>query len=190
MEESKSFVAKYVIDQLILVQHSLEVLESQCEDSDVKNEPQVASLLSAIKLTFAKHETKLKSHLFSNFEGSERPVGAKIRDAFTALTGTVIGLYSDLRTEKVSKMLRDDYTVLCLGTLTYSMLLTTSRSLNEPQTAELCSELMKDYPPFVMKLNEIIPFVVNDDLTKRGFQVKTEAATEAVECSKKAWANR
>jgi len=30
---------------------------------------------------------------------------------------------------------------------------------------------------------------VNDDLTKRGFLVKAEAAAEAVESSKEAWTN-
>lgn len=187
MEDSKAFVSKYVSDQLILIQHSLEVVESQSRDSDLADQPDVLSLLSEIKATLAEHEKQLKLHLESNFADSERPVTAKITDIFTSITGSVTGLYNNLRTEKVSKMLRDDYTALCLGTLTYSMLLTTSRSLNQDATADLCTSLMRDFPILVLKLNEIIPQVVNDDLTKRGFNVKPEAAAEAVDCSKKAW---
>ena len=187
MKDAKSFVAKYVIDQLALQSHTLSVVDEQLKDADVIGLPIVFTTLSKISEILHIDVAELRKLSDSESEKANLLISAAVTETLTGVTGAVVGLYNKLRTEKVSKMLRDDYTALSLATLTYSMLFTTARGLGEEKTAEVASRHLRRIPPLVMELNYIIPGVVVSELEKLGFSVDKKVEFEATSDSKEAW---
>ena len=187
MKEKNEFVAKYVTDQLILDSHTLKVIEVQLKDSSLTSMPQVQKLLQNIHSVIQKNINALQALDKSNNKNSSIDVSKTLSETLTDVTGTLTGLYNKLRTEKVSKMLRDDYTALSMTCLTYSMLFTTAKGLGEHETAEVATNNLKVIPPLVMDLNSIIPGVVLFELEQNGYTVDKTADSEAVQQSRQAW---
>jgi hypothetical protein len=113
---------------------------------------------------------------------------SSIAETVTEVTGAVVGTYNKVRTEKVSKMLRDDYTALSMMCLTNSMLFTTAKALGETAVSEVVATHIHDFPPLVVQLNSVIPEVVIAEIRKRELTVvDASASEEAVKLSETAW---
>jgi hypothetical protein len=189
MKNIKQFVSKYVTDQLALEAHTLSVIDVQLKDPDLIEMSPAVKTLTKVRAMLESHVAGLRE--LSDSEADQKSslqLSASLTETLTDVTGTIIGLYNKLRTEKVSKMLRDDYTALHLSALTYSMLFTTAKGLGEMKTAELAAQHLQGIPPLIMELNSIIPSVVLIELRKVGFSVQDAGAdSEAVEQSTIAW---
>ena len=187
MKNTREFVADYVTQQLALESHTLSVVEAQLEDVDVIEMPIAFNTLIKVKAILQTHVSALHQLTDTKTENSVTKISASVAETITDVTGAIIGIYNKLRSEKVSKMLRDDYAALSLASLTYSMLFVTARGLGENKTAEVASRHLRDIPPLVMELNSIVPEVVAIELKKLGFSVNANAESEAISESKAAW---
>jgi hypothetical protein len=187
-EEKNKFVGGYIADQLALELQTLNIISSQLKDEDVVNFPAVYGLLEQVKLTLEKHVSSLRELISSRYNNTTtQSLTASLAETFSDVTGSVMGLYNKLRSEKVSKMLRDNHNALSLMALAYSMLYVTAKGLGETETANLASRNLQDVPPLVMKLNEVMPGLVAAELEKRGYSIDQSTITEAIEDNRKAW---
>jgi hypothetical protein len=187
MKNNKDFVAGYVTDQLALVSHTLKTIDAQLEDRDMIKFNHAHTTLISISELLDQHVRELAELNDINSESSSIKISASIAETFTEVSGAIAGFYSKLRSEKVSKMLRDDYAALNFATLTYSMLFVTAKGLSENRTAEIASRHLKSIPPFIMELNSIIPSVIIGELTQQGFRVDESAEEETIKEIKEAW---
>ena len=101
--------------------------------------------------------------------------------------GTLAGLYDRLRSESVSKMLRDNYTALNLAAISYTMLHTTGLALQDQATAELALRHLRHYAEMVIEINRIIPRIVVEDLRQDVTIHENGTAQRAIENTQQAW---
>jgi hypothetical protein len=98
-----------------------------------------------------------------------------VQDAAAAVAGVVAGIYNRVRTEAVSKSLRDDYTFLSHCSISWLMLMTTARSLGDHDTEELAEQGYRDCARLVMRIDRLMPSLVVEELHQDGFAAQDVA---------------
>jgi ferritin-like metal-binding protein YciE len=113
--------------------------------------------------------------------------GNPIKAAGAALLGKAAGVIDLVRTEGISKSLRDDYAAFSLAAISYSMLYTTALGLGNQRVASLAERHLTDYAQAIERINEIMPSVVERELVKDGHQTKPGAAAATRQVVPNAW---
>lgn len=108
---------QYVSDILATEQHIRKAVERQGTDKSVEQQAEAQQLLNRIGPTLQQHIAALEQQLVT-LKGSSSSAKA----VMTSALGIVAGLYDKVRTQEVSRMLRDDYTALSLAAISYTML--------------------------------------------------------------------
>lgn len=175
---------QYVSDMLAVEEHIGAAVKRQGDDKDVaQKNPQVSQIIQHIARHTEQHTQALKQHLEAI--GGDPAKG--IKEVASSVLGAVAGMYDKMRTEQVSKMLRDDYTALSLAAMAYTMLHTTGLSVQDQATAALALRHLKDYTPIVMELAEVIPSVVVTELRDNGVVIIEGSAQQAIRNTQEAW---
>ena len=115
MKESKDTLQQYVGDMLAVDQHIHEAVRRHRDDKQVQADADAHRLLSRIESTFDTLIEELEQHL-KHLGGS---ASSPVKEAVAGTVGALGSMYDKLRTETVSKMLRDDYTTLGLAAISY-----------------------------------------------------------------------
>src|SRR3954469_24592127 len=113
------------------------------------------------------HREGLKAHLQSIGGSESGPIKTAVADLF----GKAAGVVDKVRTEAVSKAIRDDYTAFNHAAAGYAMLHTTAHALGQAGTADLAVRYLRDYAGAVQRINQLIPGVVIWELRKDGHTV-------------------
>ncbi|MEM8535756.1 MAG: hypothetical protein AAGF95_33325 [Chloroflexota bacterium] len=173
----------YIGDMLAVERHIAEAVKRQSDDDKVKQYAQAYSLIAQINDTLERHTTALEQRLES-FEGNQ---GNGVKKVVGAVTGAVAGIYDKIREDRVSRMLRDDYTALSLATMSYTMLHTTALAEKDFPTADMALNHLMDLTPLLVQISENIPEVVAQELRDEGKVVDASVAQEAVANTQRAW---
>jgi ferritin-like metal-binding protein YciE len=174
----------YVSDMLAVEKEILEAVKRQADDDHVQDHSADAKrIIQRIERLAEEHQQSLDRHL----EELGGDPASGIKKVVTAGMGAVAGMYDKLRSESVSKMLRDDYTALNLAAISYTMLHTTGLALQGHKTAELAIRHLRDYAPIIMEINEIIPQIVVEDLREDVEMVDATSADRAINNTQQAW---
>lgn len=181
--KDRDTVQQYVGDMLALENHIEEPLKHQIDQ--FKDNQQVLSALKGFHSMVQRHEDELKQHLKS-IGGSE---SSPVKDAVSGIFGVAAGLIDRIRTEGVSKSLRDDYTAFNLAVISYDMLYTTASLLGFQDTANLASRLMQDYTRAIKQVEYLVPTVVAWELEKddHGHKFDEQAINQARQALYNAW---
>jgi ferritin-like metal-binding protein YciE len=183
MSERQDTLQQYVSDMLAVERHILPALESQSKDDRYAQHPQAQRLVSKIEATIRSHINGLEQHL-KNLGGDP---ASPIKSAVTAVLGVAATVIEKVRTDPVSKNLRDDYTVLSLAAVSYTMLHTTGQALMDQQTADLAASYLADYTPLIAELSEVVPVVVVSELGDETELLDPDAARRAIKSTQEAW---
>ena len=183
MSERKDTLQQYVSDMLAVERHLLPAFENQSKDDRFAKFPEARRLVNRIEATINSHINGLKQHL-ENLGGD---AASPVKSAVTAALGTAAAVIENMRTDPVSKNLRDDYTALNLAAIGYTMLHTTGKALMDDQTADLAAAFLTDYTPLITEINEVIPAVVVSELRDETEVLDPGAAEQAVERTQQAW---
>ena len=184
MSERQDSLQQYVSDMLAVERHMLPAFENQSKDDRMAKYPEARRLVNKIEATINSHINGLKQHL-DNLGGD---ANSPVKSAVTAALGVAASVIENIRTDPVSKNLRDDYTVLNLAAISYTMLHTTGRALMDDQTADLALSYLMDYTPLITEINEVISEVVVSELRDETEVLDTSAAQQATERTQQAWA--
>jgi ferritin-like metal-binding protein YciE len=183
MSERKDTLQQYVSDMLAVERHILQPLETQNDDKRMQTHPEANRLVSKIESTARGHINGLEQHL-ATLGGD---AGSPVKSAATTVMGAAAAAIDKVRTDPVSKNLRDDYTALNLAAVSYTMLHTTGLALQDPRTAELAATYLKDYTPLITEINEVIPKVVVRELRDESEIIDTSVAPQAIKRTQEAW---
>jgi ferritin-like metal-binding protein YciE len=184
MKERSETLQKYVSDMVAVEDHIANAVKRQTDHEDVyKHSPQASQVIQNIAQMTEQHAQHLKQHLESI--GGDPAKG--IKEVATAAMGVVAGMYDKVRTESVSKMLRDDYTALNLAAVGYTMLHTTGLALRDQATADLALRHLKHYTSIIMQINQIIPSVVVADLRDDVSMLNEASIQQATQNTQDAW---
>jgi ferritin-like metal-binding protein YciE len=173
----------YVNDMLAVERDIHAAFRRHKEDRGVKTYPETVTVLQQIEDRIDVHIANLERCLERLGEGE-----STLKAAVGAVLGAVAGVYGKLRDDRVSRMLRDDYTALCFACVCYEMLHTTALAVGNAEVATLALEHLRDYTPAVMAIGENLPEVVTDELQREGkLRGGGSVAQVAAENTRDAW---
>jgi ferritin-like metal-binding protein YciE len=159
-EQSRKYIAKYVEDLHSLVTHGLEPLSHQLGESALRDHPGTRQAIEEFQATLERHESVLNQRM----QALGTSPTTVVQDTAAAVAGVAAGIYNKVRTEAVSKSLRDDYAFLSLCSISWLMLLTTARSLGDHETEELAEEGYRDTARMAMQIDHLMPSLVVQEL--------------------------
>ena len=163
MDDKMDTLRGYVNDMLAVERDLHQAFRRHKDDQTTKTYVQAAAALQKIEDRIDVHVASLERQL-QRMGTAESPVKA----AVGAVLGAVAGVYSKIRDDRVSRMLRDDYTALCFATVCYEMLHTTALALGHGEVSNLALSHLRDYTPAVMTIAQMLPEVITDELTREG----------------------
>lgn len=164
-DNTRKYIAKYVEDMHSLVSHGLQPVGHQVESALKRDHAEAATVVRDLQSTLQEHERLLQARL--KVLGTS-PTTA-IQDAAAGVAGFVAGVYNQVRTEAISKSLRDDYTFLSHCNVSWMMLMTTARSLGDHDTEELAERGYRETARLVMRIDRTMPKLVCEELRQDGF---------------------
>jgi ferritin-like metal-binding protein YciE len=183
-EKNHKTIADYVGDMTALESHIEEALDRQLQE--VKDDPAALAAVQEFHDTVKRHRDTLRALQ----EEAGKTIGNPIKDAGSALLGKAAGIIDLVRTEGISKSLRDDYAAFSLAAIGYSMLHTTATALGDNRVASLAERHLQDHADNIMRINAIMPDVVIRELQKDGHQATASAAEVTRKAVGRSWESR
>jgi ferritin-like metal-binding protein YciE len=174
-------LADYVGDMVALESHIEEALDRQL--AETQEDPEAHAAVQRFHDMVKQHRDTLKG--LQEHVGTT--AGNPIIEAGSTLLGKAAGIIDLVRTEGISKALRDDYAAFSLAAISYAMLHTTALSLGNRQVAEVAERSLTDYAGAIERINELMPGVVNRELAKDGHQTDDAAVGATRKVVAKAW---
>ena len=151
-------VADWIGDIVALESHIEEAMDRQ-----LKLESANPALTAAItRFHDSVRSSKQRAVAYQEKYGSE--AGNPIIKAGSSLLGKAAGMIDMMREDSVSKALRDDYTAYSLLAISYTMLHTTSMSLDDPTTQAFADEGLRTYAALIQDVSDLMPEAVVQDL--------------------------
>jgi hypothetical protein len=182
-EQSENELQHHVADMLGLIHGIVSAFDTQLASSDLPRHQRAQALVSEARATLdgqAQALTDLLEEL--HWEGA-----SMVKSAASSVGGRTAGIFGRMRTNEVSRMMRDDYTALSLASISYTMLHTTGLSLHNDAVAALAQRHLAELTPLVMRFGEVVPGVVVRELAREVLPVDVDVSREAVEHTRQAW---
>jgi ferritin-like metal-binding protein YciE len=183
-EQNQQTIADYVGDMAALESHIEEALDRQL--TEVKDDPTALAAVRGFHDMVKRHRDTLKAME----EETGKTIGTPIKEVGAALMGKAAGIIDLLRSEGISKGLRDDYAAFSLAAISYSMLHTTATALGDSRVASLAEQHLRDHANAIMRINDIMPGVVTRELEKDGHRADNAAVEATREAVLRAWQQR
>ena len=183
-DKHRQTVADYVSDMAALESHIEEALDRQL--IEFNDDPVALAAARDFHDMVKQHRDTLKAIE----EETGKTIGTPIKAAGATLIGKAAGIINLLRTEDISKGLRDDYAAFSLAAISYSMLHTTATALGDSRVASLAERHLRDHADAIMRINEIMPGVVTRELEKDGHRADKAAVEATREAVLRAWQQR
>lgn len=181
-EKGQKTIADYVGDVVALDSHIEEALDRQLKMA--KEHPAAGPAVQRFHDRVKANRDTMKAHQ----EQTGSTAGNPVVEAGASVLGKAAGLIDKIRSEGVSKSLRDDYTAFNHAAMAYTMLHVTALALGDRSTATLAEKGLRGYAGAVQEINHIIGDVVIWELEKDGHQITdTNAANQNREAVDKIW---
>ena len=180
----KETVDSYVTDMLALEKHIQTVLSGQIEDLDEHSE--FKGPLIRIHAVCEAHVGALEA-LTARRELNAGGVARVVKNAVSSVLGLGAAAIDFVRSEKLPKDLRDDYTAISLAYIGYLMLHTTALTLNDIEVATLARTCLREQAELMMALQAIIPAATVSFLASDGHDVDTSVLPEIAETVTASW---
>ncbi|HEX8385058.1 MAG TPA: hypothetical protein VF576_02685 [Rubricoccaceae bacterium] len=181
-----SILNTYVTDMAAVETHILSAVDRQLESDDTKKYPDAVRVLTTLRTTLNAHTESLERYN-ERTEGGGFKEAAK--EALGAALGVAAGLYDQIRTDKVSRMIRDTYTATSLAAISYHMLHTTALGLKNQEVADLALRNLKGLTPILVDLSKVVCTVVADELDDEDKVYTASIADQAVRNTQTAWSS-
>ena len=183
-DKHRQTIADYVSDMAALEAHIEEALDRQL--IEVKDDPDAIAAVREFHDMVKQHRDTLKAME----EETGKTIGTPIKEVGAALIGKAAGIIDLVRTEGISKSLRDDYAAFSLAAISYSMLHTTAIALGDGSVASLAERHLRDHANAIMRINDIMPGVVTRELEKDGHRADNAAVEATREAVLRSWQQR
>ncbi len=183
-DDTREAIDGYVTDMLALEHHIQTAVAGQIEDLDEHND-----VKGPLILIHAKSDSHARA-LEALTQGREQNVGGVskvVKSAVSSVLGLGAAAVDFIRTEKLPKLLRDDYTAISLAYIGYVMLHTTALTFHDGEVAELAKSHLSDYAESMMALQRIIPAATVAFLASENLAVDVSVLPEVEAAIDEAW---
>ena len=183
-EKHRQTIADYVSDMAALESHIEEALDRQL--IEVKDDPAALAAVRDFHDMVKQHRDTLKTME----EETGKTIGTPIKEVGAALIGKAAGIINFVRTEGISKGLRDDYAAFSLAAISYSMLHTTATALGDSRVASLAERHLRDHADAIMRINDDHAGCRDRELEKDGHRADNAAVEATREAVLRSWQQR
>lgn len=153
----------YITDMLALEEHIGKALDAQIETFAGKY-GSVTAELAQMRQKITAHEKALQVFADQHEGDAAQKLGDVVKRAGSILLGFGAGAIDLVRTEKLPKNLRDDFTAFSLATIGYVMLETTAVALERSDVATMAQAHLQGYTRMLKGLQQMIPAAVVAEL--------------------------
>jgi ferritin-like metal-binding protein YciE len=172
-----------VNDVMAIERDIVNAIRLQQADDRVHEYPELGEILTQIE-----KESEDRQELFRSWIGNEgMHLVTSVKEGISAVTGVVGGLYTKLREYPVSRMVRDDIIALDIACVSYGMLHTLGLAIGNDESATLAERSLKECPPFVIRLTDLLPEILVEELSRQAPLVNPAAAQVAYAKIRDAW---
>lgn len=182
MKKSDELVRGYTEDLVVLHKHILRVMEEQADDESVQRAGAsglVRDVVFTLRTRLALYESLVAER------GGGGAVG-RAEEAATSLSSWLTAMYGKVRRHPAARLLRDDYTALCMLGICEEMLHTTAVAAGDVRLAGFVAQRMNDLPPLIIRVHDAVPTAVVAELAE-DHGVDATAARATVDASHNAW---
>ena len=176
-------LVRYLNDIVAMERDIVNAIRTQLEDDRVKGHPELKGLFLDLAV-HGDHRADMFEKLAEKEGGT---IGGAIKEGLASLTGILSGLYGIARQHPLSHMVRDNAVAMNMALASYGMLLTVAMALGHRRCEELAISALEDCPKFILRLTDLLPQVVVEELTGDAAVPYPTAATEAHELICRAW---
>lgn len=181
---SNAAIASYITDMSALEEHLEKAIAGQL--ADIEDDPATTLALRDVHGTVQRHIASLDA-LADRRKETGQGLAEGIKKAATAVLGAGAAAIDFVRTEKLPKNLRDDYTAVSMACIGYVMLHTTALSLGDTEVADLAHRHLKAHAKNVMTLHNAIPAVVIRFLQEEGLPANADVLTTVATNIESVW---
>jgi len=179
-------INSYITDMLALEEHIEKALRGQIEDLE-NDYPDFVREIRTVHSTVENHISSLKLIAEEREAGAGKGVAEAVKRAGSAVLGVGAAAVDLVRTEKLPKNIRDDYTAASLATIGYVMLYTTRLTLADTLVANLAHNHLQDYAMVTMTLHNIVPSAVITLLQEDGLPARQDVLSEVSQKIEAVW---
>ena len=184
MDNPTDILNGYITDMNAVEEHIAEALERQLEGDAIKKYPEANRVVTQLHGVLQRHTTALRAEVEDD-EGLS--LTGALKEALGDALGFAAGLYDKVRDDKVSRMIRDDYTATSLAAISYHMLYTTALGLKKPDVASMALRHLKDLSPILVDLSKVVCHVVAKELADQDKVFDGTVGAQAVSDTQEAW---
>lgn len=178
MADREAALHGYVTDMLALEEHIHKAVSAQVESLDGEQLDALRTLAQVLA-HIDRHVEQLRE-LSTRFDVTTSKIGEAVKRAGSTVLGVGAAAIDLVRTEKLPRNVRDDYTAASLAFGGYVMLHTTAAAFEDREVARLAAACLDDYADILMLLQELLPVVVIYELRREGFDVVDSAVAETL----------
>lgn len=186
-DETKEKIDSYVTDMLALEQHIQTALAGQIEDLDEHSE--FKGPLIRIHAMCENHIHALAA-ITARREQNVGGVSKVVKKAVSSVLGLGAAAIDFVRTEKLPKDLRDDYTAISLAYVGYLMLHTTALTLGDEEVSGTARAHMREHAESMMALQGIIPAATVGFLSSEGMEVDLQVLPQIAKTVEASWRSK
>ncbi|MBN9416960.1 MAG: hypothetical protein J0I12_16055 [Candidatus Eremiobacteraeota bacterium] len=180
--QTESSLRGHISDMKAATDHLVEAFTHQLADQGVQKNATLSALVQRLQTTAKSQSQRLEAEL----DRFGAPASDGVKGLVAAVAGTVAGLYDRMRSNTVSRMLRDDYTAMSLAVVSNSMLHVTALAADDPALAATALRNMEELAPLIIEVGEAILPVVELELSEE-FTPRAGAASTALENVRSVW---
>lgn len=181
-EKGQKTIADYVGDIVALESHIEEALDHQLESA--KEDTNAHESIQRFHDMVKANRDSMKA--YQEEVGSTG--GNPVIEAGASVLGKAAGLIDKVRSEGVSKMLRDDYTAFNHAAISYTMLNTTALALGDRRTADMAARGLRGHASAIQEINHVIADSIVRELKKDDHTIADpQAAQENREMVDQVW---
>lgn len=184
MKDPNDVLNTYLTDMHAVESHILEAVERQLNGDEIKAYPEASRVVRSLQTVLEQHTAALKN-LVEARDGLS--LKGALKEALGDALGFAAGLYDKVRTDEVSRMIRDDYTALSLAAISYHMLHTTALGLRNENVASVALRHLKDLTPILVDLSKVVCHVVAKELADEDKVFDGTVGALAVQNTQEAW---
>ncbi len=180
---------QYVSDMLALETHIEEAIDGQM--AVLREHPGASAAMDRFHSMVRMQREAMRMHLTTL--GGAPNTGmmgmgqSLIKTAVSTAFGMAAGAINTLRTQAVSKALRDDYTAFSHAAVSYAMLLSTAELLDHSPTTEIAGRHLKGYENAIEEIAGLVPEVVAWELRRDGRIFDDRRVGSAAQTLSRAW---
>jgi hypothetical protein len=181
--DERHSLTTYVSDLVALVRHIEVPIDRQLESDDIAKYGAAIAIISELQAVLRTQRAALE--ILLETLGGHPATG--IKSAWSSLLGAGAAAVNAVRTTKISKSLRDDYTALGLLSISYTMLHATASGLGDSAVAALAQRHLAQITPIIVRISTSIGTVVLQELADDGEDVRVSAAEFSAQQTHAAW---